>query len=99
MWYEYQYKRNQQKIYRNRNEQEFYAVSYWGFPDFEFAQSLINPEEVVEIDDAFCYYTQRELNKEEALFLFKDQCSLYYYVDKYGMTNREYILANSGDFK
>ena len=99
MWYEYQYKPKENKLYKNTDESNFYATSYWGLPNFDLASGITaNVEEVILIDDAYCYYTEKEVNKNQAINFFNEQIALDYYRSDQPITNREYILNNTPDF-
>ena len=50
------------------------------------------------IDDAYCYYTEKEVNKNQAINFFNEQIALDYYRSDQPITNREYILNNTPDF-
>lgn len=99
MWYEYQYKPTEDKLFRNTDEANFYATSYWGLPNFDLASGVTAPaDEVVLIDDAYCYYTKKEADKVQAINFFSEQIALDYYRSNSCVTNREYILNNIPDF-
>lgn len=99
MWYEYQYKPSEDKLYRNTDEAEFYATSYWGLPNFDLASGVTaNVEEVVLIDGVYCYYSEKEVDKAHAINFFNEQIALDYCRSGSLVTNREYILNNTPDF-